>query len=410
MFKRIALKALSFTLLASMVISKPSDQCKELEKFIKDTEGREDFVRDCEVNEKGEIIKLSINNYTDHKFKSKTTQKIFSYNTISSLYFSHDYHAIEENELPISKLTNLKELSISNCNYGHSPSEVAEHGRHVRQFGIRANIIKNIPKSVKTLSLHGIDLSQKNIDELATLTQIETLALYDLDLNISKLKFDGLKNLKKVTKLNISEEDEINTQAFKIIAKFANLQELSLDGTLHPLSIDKDDFKLLKGLKSLKTLKLLNIYSSDYENASYICSVTNIEKIYLEDEKVETCSSSSTNPTPTPTPSPSPYISTDGKCGKEYGQCPSGKCCSRYGYCGNDDKYCGDGCQSEFGKCNSSNSDVTTDESLPISTDGKCGKENGRCPSGTCCSKHGWCGKSVEYCGSGCQSEFGKCN
>ncbi len=45
-----------------------------------------------------------------------------------------------------------------------------------------------------------------------------------------------------------------------------------------------------------------------------------------------------------------------------------------------------------------------------ISTDGKCGEEYGKCPSGQCCSKYGYCGKSKDYCESGCQSDFGKCN
>jgi len=44
--------------------------------------------------------------------------------------------------------------------------------------------------------------------------------------------------------------------------------------------------------------------------------------------------------------------STSGKCGKEYGKCQKGQCCSKYGYCGETSAYCGTGCQSDFGKCN----------------------------------------------------------
>lgn len=32
------------------------------------------------------------------------------------------------------------------------------------------------------------------------------------------------------------------------------------------------------------------------------------------------------------------------------------------------------------------------------------------CPSSKCCSKYGYCGKSSDYCGKGCQSAFGQCN
>ena len=32
-----------------------------------------------------------------------------------------------------------------------------------------------------------------------------------------------------------------------------------------------------------------------------------------------------------------------------------------------------------------------------------------RCSNGNCCSKEGWCGASVEWCGVGCQSAYGQC-
>ena len=40
----------------------------------------------------------------------------------------------------------------------------------------------------------------------------------------------------------------------------------------------------------------------------------------------------------------------------------------------------------------------------------RCGKEFGKCDKGYCCSQYGWCGKSEDHCGKGCQSEFGQCN
>ncbi|KAG4091202.1 hypothetical protein H8356DRAFT_1408109 [Neocallimastix lanati (nom. inval.)] len=119
-------------------------------------------------------------------------------------------------------------------------------------------------------------------------------------------------------------------------------------------------------------------------------------------------------------------ISTNGKCGKENGntKCPNNECCSQYGYCGTTKAYCDTGCQSAFGRCNASNATnatkptttvaavVPTTSSQKISTDGKCGKENGntKCPNNECCSQYGYCGTTKAYCGTGCQSEFGRCN
>jgi len=110
-------------------------------------------------------------------------------------------------------------------------------------------------------------------------------------------------------------------------------------------------------------------------------------------------------------------ISTDGRCGQDKGRCPNNQCCSRYGYCGTDDTYCNAGCQPEFGKCNSTtNTAVVTTTTVSTSTptqasSGRCGADFGKtCPNGQCCSKYGYCGTSEKHCGTGCQTDFGKCN
>jgi len=42
----------------------------------------------------------------------------------------------------------------------------------------------------------------------------------------------------------------------------------------------------------------------------------------------------------------------------------------------------------------------------------KCGSKKDEiyiCKRNYCCSKYGYCGKSSDYCDSGCQSSYGKC-
>jgi len=100
--------------------------------------------------------------------------------------------------------------------------------------------------------------------------------------------------------------------------------------------------------------------------------------------------------------SAAPMSYSKDNCGPKYGnqKCNAGECCSQYGWCGKSAEHCGIGCQSEFGAC------------YKISKNDKCGPKNGNtvCPSGECCSQYGWCGTSSDHCGTGCQSEFGKCN
>jgi len=98
-----------------------------------------------------------------------------------------------------------------------------------------------------------------------------------------------------------------------------------------------------------------------------------------------------------------PVVGNNSKCGAGVARCASGYCCSKYGYCGKTEKHCGTGCQSEFGICNTGKN-----TNLPVST-GKCGKGVAVCKSGYCCSQYGYCGTTSDYCGTGCQSEFGDC-
>ena len=44
-----------------------------------------------------------------------------------------------------------------------------------------------------------------------------------------------------------------------------------------------------------------------------------------------------------------------------------------------------------------------------FSSKDRCGKEYGNCDDGDCCSEYNWCGDSEEHCGKGCQSKFGIC-
>src|SRR6476619_6670453 len=45
-----------------------------------------------------------------------------------------------------------------------------------------------------------------------------------------------------------------------------------------------------------------------------------------------------------------------------------------------------------------------------VSPDFSCGGTKGyTCTPGLCCSQHGWCGTSVDYCAAGCQPLFGVC-
>ncbi|GKT61784.1 chitin binding protein [Colletotrichum tofieldiae] len=117
-------------------------------------------------------------------------------------------------------------------------------------------------------------------------------------------------------------------------------------------------------------------------------------------------------------------ISLDAACGSVSGQTCQGStfgdCCSQYGYCGKTEFHCGAGCQSGFGKCTTSDSSSSTAvnsgtvSALLVSLTGSCGANNGNATCagsifGNCCSQYGYCGSDIDFCGTGCQSDFGSC-
>lgn len=100
--------------------------------------------------------------------------------------------------------------------------------------------------------------------------------------------------------------------------------------------------------------------------------------------------------------------SPDGKCGPNNGglTCDpdstvySGTCCSSHGWCGGTADYCGTGCTSGCTRATTSPRQV--DPPTTPRTDGRCGSEfddstcdaNG--PYGGCCSQYGYCGSTPQ--------------
>lgn len=59
--------------------------------------------------------------------------------------------------------------------------------------------------------------------------------------------------------------------------------------------------------------------------------------------------------------------------------------------------------------CNAYPSLLTTRQSTGTDCGAASPGGNTKCSSGQCCSAHGWCGTTSDYCSTGCQSSFGTC-
>lgn len=151
---------------------------------------------------------------------------------------------------------------------------------------------------------------------------------------------------------------------------------------------------------------------SVFANGTYYCYRTNAGEPGSGGEnptRTSTIRPMSTTTTKQPGPSETTKVSPDGTCsGKDGYTCLGslfGDCCSSSMFCGSSKDYCAAGCQAKFGKCN--------EGSDKISPDGTCGgSKKWTCKDslfGDCCSGSNFCGATAEYCGSGCQKDFGSC-
>ena len=285
----------------------------------------------------------------------------------------------------ISELTEIEELTILDFNF--KPE-------------LKYNGFKNL-KNIKTLLIkeHDGNTLSKIPDEFYSLTTLKELTIIEQNITSISDKIANLKNLEKL----ILASNSITTIP-KAIAELKNLQVLNLDDN----PIDQEIPEFLNDLPNLmeinldieklkgKTLTNENLVYCYYNFKADLCIAKDME--CLKNFKFKTCNSNDNNDDDT-------KISTNDRCGKDKGNCPSGTCCSKYGWCGTSNKHCSikEGCQSKFGECHDPDK---------VSTNGRCGPNDGKCPSGKCCSKYGWCGASDEYCAisKGCQSEFGKCS
>ncbi|CAI6340074.1 unnamed protein product [Periconia digitata] len=123
------------------------------------------------------------------------------------------------------------------------------------------------------------------------------------------------------------------------------------------------------------------------------------------------------SPAPSDPPAGGKPVTTDATCGGTNGYtCQGstfGNCCSAAGWCGSTGDYCGTGCQSDFGTCGTGSTPAPGNPSTPVSDDGTCAGTKGQTctgsPFGNCCSQYGWCGSTGDHCGTGCNSAFGTC-
>jgi len=439
--------------------------CQEIETYLtkKDLNFNTVIGDTCVVNKDGKVINLNISSVDDEIFKD-----LLKYDTIENLYL-FNINLSQSYVDTLGTLPNLNELTIStsslqdNLNFGALENLPSLKLININSLNGNKNLFEYF-KNLKKLSISQTKLQPEHYDSLLSLAnQIEELTFFKHELpefvysltNIKKLICNScdLKTIPDpLLKLNTLEQLNLDFNSITTIpdniVELKNLSHLSLKknllekipkalGNLEKLELLDLDFNkinddLPESLNNLLNLKEIyldnnenikgktltndNLITCDYNKNYQLCKAMDMK--CLENYSFEPCDP------PNPEPDNSNHgngddnvddddgdddndietiISTDFKCGKGKGICPTGQCCSKYGWCGTSEKHCSVdlGCQMKYGHC----------QLDKISSNGRCDSVNGKCPAGYCCSKHGWCGKSKEYCfiSEGCQSKFGEC-
>jgi len=388
----IKLKNIDNIILDDKVVNvhhKYSGECQKMEDYlwpnvlenVKQKDDKDTIIplKECVLDSNGEVTELYFVNQRNDK---ELIEKALSHKSIKKLTFLLDNVQIQDeatyNDFPtvINQLSNLEELKLM---YDHKVT-VNEDDYYYDEKVLKPDVLKTSSKKLKILILDHIAITDelvKQIDEISSLEELIVLAGDDgTSTSVSSRDEGKLENLKN-PKLKVTVDDHT------VFLKVNDKPQVSTNGRC-----GIDDGVCPSG----KCCSKYGYCGNSDDHCGKGC----------QSEFGECKSTTTTTKEPLPT-------STNDRCGKDDGVCPSGKCCSKYGYCGKTDEYCGKGCQSEFGECKSTTTTTSTKKPLPTSTNDRCGKDDGVCPSGKCCSKYGYCGKTDEYCGKGCQSEFGEC-
>jgi len=183
-----------------------TSQCNEIISYL-EGRGKGFNLKDCKMNDDGEVTELYLYIYCldDEEFNT-----ILSYNTIESLQFEphfedRDFIYIEYNdEHDIIYAFGCTKFSFYPFNYKALSN--LTNLKYLNLIGIKDlpnSLFDNIPKSVEKIEFGGLTLTQRMIDILSNLTNLNSLIINEVQIS-GTLDFSEFENLKNLTFLEIT--------------------------------------------------------------------------------------------------------------------------------------------------------------------------------------------------------------
>jgi len=271
------LKSLFLTSLCASAYA-AKDDCKELRTYL-------DYaITDCKMNDNGEMIELAYSSYQEETTE-EAYKKALSYPTLKKLTFRDEYSDCHPLTYGLSNLKNLEELNI-------------------RSF--RGYLAPNTLKGLTSLKKFTFDtgdsvggLLKENLEELGTLTNLESITLIYADLNEEGLK--SLQNLNKVTSLTLKCGEKVNLNVAGLLANLKNVKELTITykmkhqkdvdaitsySNLEKLTVAFNKDLKCDNLKNLTKLHTLDISLGVAEVPSCVKDIPNLKKLIFNGEDV----------------------------------------------------------------------------------------------------------------------------
>jgi len=167
---KLLLKGLVLSLVITFVFAgEYTGDCKEIYDNLK-KKGYELDLGSCDVNKEGKVTRINLYTYC---LTDEDVNQLISYKTITSLEFNlilHYHYTELYNLMKCQELQNFPS-AIKNLNNLETLDLTG-------YMNLKKNDLASIPKSVKNLVIGKSDLTQDIVNELGTLTNLQSIHFY----------------------------------------------------------------------------------------------------------------------------------------------------------------------------------------------------------------------------------------
>jgi len=215
-------------------------ECEQFKQFLKEINS-EITIKKCTTND---AEQMNMVNLTGQNISQIVIDKIATYKNLETVSFN------KINNYPANldfKPLHIKKVSIYNLGDGRRNIYSGKY--------LQSDSLKTL-KNIENLRIAGYNISQNNINDISTLTNLKHLEFFQCgyDKNLNYNEFKSFKNLEYLYLTNYENQNSIG-EFPEVICKLKKLQYLQLtEGTITTIP---------KCISNLKKLEILDLFSNN---------------------------------------------------------------------------------------------------------------------------------------------------